>query len=113
MAGLGPGFQVVERLTGARPSVRRAPRRGVSSRTLLNADQVIEPAAQLFVVASGRLTPGVEEDRIGPFGVGHQVAQEGKHEKWLLTVVESMSLCLYENHNTLRISFFLNSVYGG
>ena len=64
------------------PSLRPSGRLAAEDRqeALLNADQVIEPPAQLFVVAGGRLTPGVKEDRVGPFGMCHEVAQEGQHE---------------------------------
>ena len=78
VAGLGARLQVVERRRGA--VLGPAGRLAAEDRqeALLNADQVVEPSAQLFVVAGGRLVPGVKEDRVGPFGVCHEVAQEGQ-----------------------------------
>ena len=61
-------------MTGGPPSGLRGLSAEDPQEALLNANQVVKPPAQVFVVASGRSTPRVEKDRIGPLGVRHEIA---------------------------------------
>src|SRR5262249_23765679 len=47
--------------------------------SILDDDHMVHAAAHLLVVARRRLAPGVEEDRVGPFGVRQQLPHVIEH----------------------------------
>ena len=56
--------------------------------TLLHSDQMGScGGAVLRGLVRAKIAPGVEKHRVGPFGVGHQVAEQMKHWKKLLRAV--------------------------
>ena len=87
VTGLSTRFQVIERL--GRPwfgfSGLLVVKHGQEAE--LHASQMAEATAHLLIIAGRRTAPGVEENRVGPFGVSHQIAQEFKHRKKLHVAV--------------------------